>query len=156
MPKSQPKVYTFGYGGRSVDELLELAEQLDAVIFDVRYSPRSRAPQWNRNQLEAIFGESYCHVQAFGNANYRGGPIQIVSYEAGKAAIEASERNVILMCVCKDVRSCHRTVIGERLRRDGFEVHELSNYQRALTFPDIGFEDDADEPIIGSVPPFRR
>ena len=156
MPESKPKVYTFGYGGRSVDELLELAEQLDAVIFDVRYSPRSRAPQWNRSHLQAVFGESYRHLRDFGNVNYRGGPIQIVDYEAGKAAIEACNRNVILMCVCKDVHTCHRTFLAQRLKQEGFEVHELSAYQRALTFPDIGFEDDADEPIIGTVPPFRR
>ena len=150
----KPKVYTVGYSGRKVSELLEIIKELDAVVFDIRFSPRSRAPQWDQGQLQSVLGESYRHESGFGNRNYRGGPISLVNYEAGKLAIEASPKSVILMCVCKDTAICHRSLIAEKLRLDGFEVHELGGYQPA--FSDWGFEEDSDEPIIGWFPPPRR
>lgn len=37
-------LYTFGYTGKSPDELRALAAQLDALVADIRFSPRSRVP----------------------------------------------------------------------------------------------------------------
>ena len=122
-----PKVYTFGYGGRNLADLLHLVWQLDAVVFDVRYSPRSRNPQWGRDRLKTALNQRYRHVREFGNVNYKGGPIHIVDYEAGKQRIADSDRDVILMCVCKDPGICHRTTIARKLREDGFEVEEIGS-----------------------------
>lgn len=120
------KVYGVGYQGRTVEELRALAESLDAVIVDVRYSPLSRLPNWRIHSLRHTLPD-YHHIQAFGNANYRnGGPIEIADYEAGKAEIKEIDRNVILMCVCKDPHICHRTVLLQKLSADGFETEELN------------------------------
>ena len=121
-----PQVYTFGYSGRKLSDLVTLAEELDATVFDIRYSPRSRAPQWNKSSLMAALGDRYRHCRDFGNINYRGGPIELVNYEAGKQAIEQSDRAVILMCMCKDLRSCHRNHVAERLAAEGFKVKEVA------------------------------
>ena len=42
------QLYTFGYGGRLSDQLLALAEWLDGVVVDIRFSPRSRIPESQR------------------------------------------------------------------------------------------------------------
>lgn len=125
------QVYTLGYSGRKMPEIQALVERLGAVIFDIRFSPRSRAPVWNGTNFQRVFGARYRHMKAMGNKNYKGGPIALVDYEAGKAAIEAMGRPVILMCVCKDASICHRTTIAERLKSEGFTVEELGRQAKA-------------------------
>jgi len=122
-------IYTYGYGGKHPEELEKIVAELNATIFDVRFSPRSRNPAWLGKRLRERFGDRYQHVKAFGNANYKGGDILIVDYEAGKALIEQSERAVILVCVCKDPVICHRTYIAKKLVEEGFTVEELTTYR---------------------------
>jgi uncharacterized protein (DUF488 family) len=120
------RVYTIGYSGRKPQHLLNLAERIDAVIYDIRFSPRSRVAMWNGKALGQAWGDRYRHVGTLGNKNYKGGDIELVDYGAGKAAIAASPKPVLLMCVCHDPAICHRTFIARLLRGDGFEVEELA------------------------------
>lgn len=120
------QVYGIGYSGRTPDEIKALAEALDATVFDVRFSPRSRVPHWSGKRLSALLGTRYQHVRAFGNANYKGGPIAIVDFEAGLRLILESPKSVILMCVCKNPAICHRTTIGSKLSGAGFQFTELN------------------------------
>ncbi len=120
-------IYTYGYGGKHPEELEKLVAELNATLFDVRFSPRSRNPAWSGKRLRERFNDRYQHVKAFGNANYKGGPILIVDYEVGKALIEQSDRPVILICVCKDSVICHRTYIAKLLTVEGFAVEELTD-----------------------------
>lgn len=53
--------------------------------------------------------------------------MDIVDYEVGKAAVEAMDKPALLMCMCKDPATCHRTHIMQRLAVDGFEVHEWND-----------------------------
>jgi uncharacterized protein (DUF488 family) len=121
------QVFTLGYSGRTPDEIRQIVEDHDAILFDIRFSPRSRVPQWTRKQLTALMGaDRYQHIKALGNQNYKGdGPVELVDYQAGKAQIAAADRVVILMCACKHPQSCHRTVVAELLRADGFTVREV-------------------------------
>ena len=119
------RVYTLGYSGRSPAEIRQFAEGLDAIVFDVRFSPRSRVPHWSRKRLSEFLGDRYQHVRALGNRNYRSGPIELEDFPAGLALIQDSERPVILMCACRDSASCHRTTIAGMLREIGMEVSEL-------------------------------
>jgi uncharacterized protein (DUF488 family) len=115
-------VYTIGYAGKSADDVKRIAEELYATVFDVRFSPRSRNPQFSGRRLAQLLGGRYVHVRAFGNRNYKDGPIEIVDYEAGRALVEGHPRPVILMCVCRDPGRCHRTAVGRQLVEDGFRV----------------------------------
>jgi uncharacterized protein (DUF488 family) len=124
-------VYTIGYSGRKMHEIKAIADRLEAVIFDIRFSPRSRAPMWNKSSFERELGRRYQHVKAFGNKNYKGGPIELVDFEAGVERIQASGRPVILMCACKNPAICHRTNIRRRLQALGFQVEEASSARPA-------------------------
>lgn len=113
-----------GYSGRTMDELERIVQALDAVLVDIRFAPYSRNPAFRKASLQAALGSRYVHLGAFGNRNYQGGPVDIVDYEAGRAALEALERPALLMCMCRDPAACHRFVIMERLRAEGFSVGE--------------------------------
>lgn len=125
-------VYTIGYTGRTVEEIIQTAELTDAVVLDIRFNPRSRVPHWNKGPLSRALGARYVHLDALGNVNYRGdGPIQIKDPEAGVKAVEElidAGRDVILMCVCKDLRTCHRLTVAELLtQRLGCEVQHVEH-----------------------------
>lgn len=120
------QVFTIGYGGKTPAQIKAIVDDLDAVLFDIRFSPRSRQPQWAKKNVAALVGvERYTHLKALGNVNYKGGPIEFVDWEAGLQAIEQSDKPVILMCVCKDRHTCHRTTAAEQLKHLGYEVQEL-------------------------------
>lgn len=55
-------LYTFGYAGRSPDELPALAAQLDAFVADIRFSQRSRVPHWSGGRLAKLLGDRYQHL----------------------------------------------------------------------------------------------
>lgn len=116
--------YGIGYSGRNLDELQRIVEVLDVYLVDIRFAPYSRNPDFRKTTLEKTFGDRYIYLQAFGNRNYKGGPVDIVNYEEGKAVVEALDKSALLICMCKDPTTCHRTVVLHRLAEDGFEVQD--------------------------------
>ena len=118
-------IYAFGYTGRKLDTLVENVRRADATLLDIRFSPRSRAPMWNRRNLEDAFGERYLWAgDTLGNRLYRTDAIEIVDIERGLELVAslAAQRPVALMCVCASPVGCHRTVITEALLERGFVV----------------------------------
>lgn len=119
-------VYTLGYTGRKLAEITRAIDDRDAILFDIRYSPRSRNPTYNKDFLQAALKDRYVWVKDLGNVNYNVlSPIKIANYAAGKARITATAKPVILMCVCQDPVHCHRTVVADLLIADGFTVEEI-------------------------------
>ena len=110
-------LYTFGYSGRTPHELQTLAEQLNAVVVDIRFSPRSRIPDWSGGRLQKLLGDRYHHLPALGNRNYKGGPVEFVDLETGVVEVGQLLRQqpVILLCVCADVQRCHRRPAAEAI-----------------------------------------
>lgn len=127
------QVYGIGYGGRKLHEIKRIAEELDATVFDVRLSPRSRIPYFTEAALAARLGDRYVHVGDLGNLNYRGGPVRIADLEAGIRRIADHGRPVILMCACKDPARCHRTTIAAELQARGFSYQEIDPPKPAPT-----------------------
>jgi len=119
------KVYTIGYGGREPQDILRLARKLFADVWDIRFSARSRNAKWRQDSLARLLAGRYRHMMAWGNRNYRGGPVELVNFEAGLEMLAYSSRNVILMCACRDHTHCHRTHVAELLREHGYEPEEL-------------------------------
>lgn len=106
-------IFTLGYSGSAVLPLREWLEREDSLLIDVRFSPRSRDPQWRQKNLQAVFGQRYVHVEAFGNENFRGGAIRLHDAVQGVKIVAAMlETNpVALCCVCPgDPTRCHRSL----------------------------------------------
>lgn len=125
-------IYTAGYTGLTPALLLDAAKRLDAVLVDVRISPRSRHPMWNGAALAKEWGERYAHIKALGNKNYKGDygeGIMLLDSDAGVKQIAPllEKRSVILLCACEHWETCHRRdaaeVVGERT---GLKVVHLS------------------------------
>ena len=118
-------VYTLGYSKRTPAEVEKMLDRLGAVLFDIRFSPRSRNPAWSKKNLTALLDERYQHVKPFGNKNFKGGPIELLNFNEGLDIINSSERPVILMCVCEDYNRCHRKTVAEMLAEHGYVSVEL-------------------------------
>jgi len=121
-------IYTAGYAGHTPLELLRVATKLDALVIDTRASPRSKIPGWGRTELEGTFGLRYHYLGFWGNLKHKeGGPIEIANWRAGFeiARFLVVTRPLILLCVCYDAETCHRTVLANELRTRGYNVSEL-------------------------------
>ena len=127
------QVYGIGYSGKQPQDIHRLALQMDAVVFDVRLSPRSRRPEWNKGRLQTLLGDRYVHVRELGNENYKGGPVKIADFDAGLEMVKKSPKPVILMCVCSKPAKCHRRDIGRMLSLRGFTFTELNGPGSTLT-----------------------
>lgn len=124
-------IYTIGYSGSTIEDLRKFSRSLHATIVDVRMSPYSRNADFKGENLRYELGDSYTHLAALGNVNYKGGPIKIKNPHLGIDEIErllSKRPSVILMCMCKDHNICHRSnaadMISEAL---DVEVYHLPN-----------------------------
>jgi hypothetical protein len=64
--------------------------------------------------------------------------MKIADYQAGKQLIESIAMPVVLLCACASPEECHRTVVGDMLRADGYTVIELTRteIEKALATAD--------------------
>lgn len=112
-------LYTLGYTGTKRDQLLTLAEKLDATLVDVRLSPRSRHPMWDGSALAQAWGERYRHIRDLGNVNYKAPErgIMLMSVENGTLTLVRllAVRPAIILCACSDWQTCHRRVVAEEM-----------------------------------------
>jgi hypothetical protein len=112
------RLYTIGYSGWKPEQLKAAVGERGALLWDIRYSPRSRAPQWRREALRELLGTRYEHVPALGNRNYNNdGPIVLAAPEAclNRAELAVRRGPLILMCGCKEHGECHRKTAAEFL-----------------------------------------
>jgi hypothetical protein len=104
-------LYTFGYGDTGSETLHRLRDDLDALVVDIRFNPRSRLAHWNAGPLQRLFGDHYEHLPALGNLNYRaGGPVEFMDLTMGihRLLELLLVKPVILLCACSDYQVCHR------------------------------------------------
>jgi uncharacterized protein (DUF488 family) len=122
-------LYTIGYLGRTVGEIEDMMFSLNAYLVDIRYRTRSRIRHWNGNALKEYFETRYWPLSALGNVNYKnGGPVQLANPEIGLSAIRLglSKAPLILLCACRDWRTCHRRHAAEFIQEHlGCEVVHL-------------------------------
>jgi len=122
------KIYTFGYAGRTIDEIKKQIG--DGASLDIRLSPRSRRPEYSKKRLLEAFPDTYLWVYEFGNENYKtGGDIKLYDPEVGLSIIHdiraESDIDLYLMCQCQDYEKCHRKYVAELLRQRGYKVSEV-------------------------------
>ena len=131
------KHYTLGYTGYTVAQIKKLAEELDAVVFDIRFRPHGRNAAFNKSRFIAALEERYEYIGELGNINYKleMKDTRFVDFEAGISRIVASEKPVIIMCTCKDYFNCHRSIVARRLKELGHEVEEV--HPRPLMRPQL-------------------
>lgn len=122
MSISRNALYDLGYIGCNLLDLKAAVEATGAILLDVRFSPRSRNPTWNRYNLVKVFGEQYVHCRSLGNENYKVAGLEnviFVDLETGIVRITELLRKgpTIIMCACKDVDHCHRLLIVQEYEK---------------------------------------
>lgn len=139
-------IYTIGYQNKvhNAQHLKRIAEHLQAVVVDTRFSPFSRNPEWRSGWLKQVLGERYIGERALGNKNYQnGGPIELADPEAAWERLEPVmwEQDIILMCACRDQHSCHRTQAAAYLaERSGQRIiHLAPDYPGDVNQPALPF-----------------
>jgi uncharacterized protein (DUF488 family) len=124
IPVERGTIYTLGYS------LPDAAARLDRLmsdpkmcLVDIRYQPRShRAQQWNRAALTARYGRCYLWERRLGNIHYRRQELGIMLAEGHTdavreaAALLCEGTSLILLCACKDARTCHRSLIAKLIQ----------------------------------------
>ncbi len=140
-------IYTIGYGGRSVDEFIQVLQEHDiAYLIDVRSAPYSRyKPEFSREPLDAelerhgiryvFMGDTLgghpdddeCY-DTNGKVDY--GKLKVTErYLSGIKRLQGAftqQQRVILMCSERKPENCHRSkLIGETLAKQAIHVFHI-------------------------------
>jgi uncharacterized protein (DUF488 family) len=120
------KLFTIGYEGRELDELIAIlrANDVDRLI-DVRELPLSRRRGFSKTPLGDALraaGIEYVHLRSAGNP-FRKDPEHAIAkyaeYLPATAVAEVAEtargHRAALLCFCGDVDACHRGVLAPRV-----------------------------------------
>ncbi|MFP4546212.1 MAG: DUF488 family protein [Methanomassiliicoccales archaeon] len=127
------RIFTVGYQGRSLEELVRLlrSEGVEAVV-DVRSAPSSVRREFDRANLESFLppqGIDYFHLPQLGGL--REGTYQehmgSEEFRRGMEGLQgiARERSTAIMCMEPRPSSCHRRFIAIWLKELGWEVIHL-------------------------------
>lgn len=113
MSSNRNALYDLGYIGCKLPDLKAAVEATGATLLDIRFSPYSRNPIWNKNNLVEVFGEQYVHCRSLGNENYKMPGMENVKFVDLLKGIFflcglLQKSPVIVMCACIDVNQCHR------------------------------------------------
>jgi uncharacterized protein (DUF488 family) len=111
------RILTLGYSGWKPADIRATVESHNAVLWDIRYSPKSRHPQWQRQAFASLLDSAYVLVPALGNRNYKGGAIELAApaQALDLARRTLAQRPIILMCGCRNHWECHRLDAAEYL-----------------------------------------
>ncbi len=126
-----PCIYLTGYAGQEVTLLPDLLDFLDAHLIDIRFAPTVGTQiQWSKDYLRLLLGDRYRHVPHLGNrlAKDSSQP-SIQNLALGIKIITEMRANLLLMCECRKVEQCHRAVISQSLKKQGFETQEIADWR---------------------------
>lgn len=140
-------VYTIGYEGTDIGRFVETLNAVGIkVVADVRAVPLSRKKGFSKNSLRENLetaGIKYLAMQELGDPKEgreaaKAGNFDLfktiysahVNQPGSVAAIEklaalSEEQAVCLLCFERDPKTCHRYIIGERMRVFGYEMLHL-------------------------------
>lgn len=139
-------IWTIGHSTRTFDEFLELLNSFNIkMLVDVRHYPRSRKfPQYNKDILEISLPENgieYKHLVNLGGRrkpepNSKNDAWRLDSFKGYADYMEtaqfqqslkmlkeiANEKRTAIMCAEAVWWSCHRSLISDILKVDGWKV----------------------------------
>ena len=124
------KLGTFGYQGKSHDDLLAAllqmhSDEFPTIVADVRRRPTSRRPEWRAEAIAEAVGllVSYSIYPALGNMGKTATwerPRDSDATEtdlATLAALLAQGNPILLLCYEADAAECHRTEVAAEIAR---------------------------------------
>lgn len=160
-------IYTIGHSTRSIDEFLSVLKHYNIeIVVDIRTIPKSRHnPQFESSNLEQELeknGMSYVHIKELGglrqpkkdsknmewrNTTFRGyaDHMDTDEFRKGFEMLKkiASEHITVIMCAEAVPWRCHRNLISDALKVEGWDIihvmtekiadkHELTEFLRVV------------------------
>lgn len=137
IPKSNPLnklIYTLGTGRRTEDDFIEIIFSYDInVVIDVRRSPLSSIPTFNRGYLQRLLQKEGVLYYFFGDelGGFRkGGYENYAKSDDFKNAVDRLEnivngRKAVIICAEKLPWKCHRKWIARELFKRGWKVEHI-------------------------------
>jgi len=114
-------IFTIGYRNITRRDLEDKISENQAALVDIRYVPFSINPFWTLDQLQRVFKSRYFHIKQLGNVNYKiKNSFKILDMESGieiLSPILEKYKNVFLLCSCKDLKTCHRLIVAEEIKK---------------------------------------
>ena len=126
-----PCIYTTGFADKDFTLLPDLLDFLDAVLIDVRFAPTTgKQVQWRKDYLRLLLKDRYLHVPHLGNrlSKESSAPPSIQNLSLGIKIITELRANLLLMCECPEIEECHRLIISQNLKKQGFDTEEISDW----------------------------
>ena len=125
-----PCIYMTGHAGQEVPRLPDLMDFLDAGLIDIRFAPNlSKQIQWRKDYLRLLLGSRYRHIPHLGNRlSRKTGQPSIQNLALGIKIITEMGANLLLMCECRSPEQCHRAIISDSLKTEGFETEEIADW----------------------------
>lgn len=151
-------IYTIGHSTRDLSDFLDLLkEQEIKLLVDVRSLPGSnKFPQYNQDDLKISLnnvGIDYFHCAALGGrrpkveknttswrntsfANYAS-YMKTAEFKAAIKNLEecAMQKRAVLMCAEAVWWRCHRSMIADYLKANGWEILHIINKQKLQQHP---------------------
>jgi uncharacterized protein (DUF488 family) len=146
MSEEGPRLFTLGYEGRDLGEVLEIVRRhaIEEVL-DVRENASSKKVGFAEADLrEALagIGVAYAHLSELGcaresrHALWRSGEAGLFREEYRRRlegrpeafddlVRRARSARTLVLCLERDPARCHRAVLMERLRAEGVESRDL-------------------------------
>jgi len=126
-----PCIYTTGFAGKDFTLLPALLDFLDADLIDIRFAPMNSKPiQWRKDYLRMLLKDRYRHIPHLGNRLSReSGKPSIQNLSLGIKIITELKANLLLMCECPAQEECHRAIISQSLKKQGFDTQEISDWK---------------------------
>ena len=130
-------IFLVGYGGHCPTRLLEIADEQNALVFDIRLQPYSKQPGWNGADLALLIGDRYVGLPQWGNkARITKGPMELMDWEGGlkRFKLFCGDRRpsaAILLCQCRSITECHRAMVGRKLAiEERYAVYDLHHWTK--------------------------
>lgn len=159
MAGRQHTVFTIGHSTRTIEEFIAMLQNFDIkILADIRRYPGSkRYPHFNKSELEEYLkdaGIKYIHFPDLGgrrkpkpdseNTAWRNAAFQgyadYMETEEFKEAIRKLERlaekeNLVYMCSEAVWWRCHRSLISDYLKAEGWKVMHIMDINKAQEHP---------------------
>ena len=152
-------IYTIGHSTNSIGDFIAILQSFAIeILVDIRRFPSSRKyPQFNAGQLEASLAEAqitYLHMEALGgrrspkkdsqntawrNAGFRGYAdyMESAAFRTAIRQLEqvASQQNAAIMCAEAVWWRCHRSLVADYLKMNGWKVWNIMGLDKAVEHP---------------------
>ncbi|MDR2234993.1 MAG: DUF488 domain-containing protein [Chryseobacterium sp.] len=158
-PTDHHIIYTIGHSTRSIEDFVSLLKEFNIeLLVDIRRFPGSRRYPWfSKENLEKELPEngiSYLHMEALGgrrkvqpgsqndrwrNDSFRGYADYMETDEfkqaVGKLEDIASGKTTVYMCSEAVWWSCHRSMVSDYLKAEGWKVLHIMNHGKTEEHP---------------------